>query len=214
MRYLFLYILLFTSQYSFSAIYECKDSNGNTSYQDHSCKKNEKGSEIGPPSVNSPLVDAKENWTIIDQVDDMTNQRSCVIESPSAYLGRQGSDFLFATIRVTITNTDQFVVALYSSVPLSDDMKPPSFHNDIYGLGLKIDNNQFIEVDLKINSRVIGFNSEKSNKIVSEILKGNKASIRVRFWPYDETFDGRNISLWDFQRALDALKTCKGRHIN
>lgn len=203
------FFLLLFSTLTVAGIYECKDKNGNVSYQDHSCEKGKNGAQINNPAINSAQVDSKENWTLINQTDQMTNKKQCVIESPSAYVGKQGSDFLFVSIRITATDSGEFVVGLYSSSPLSDDQRPPSFHNNIRGLGIKIDNNDFTEVDLPISSRVIGFNLEKSKQLISQMENGSNASIRVRFWPYDETFDGHKIALWDISRAIHELKSCK-----
>lgn len=216
MRYLFIFFLFFISTNSYAEIYECKDSKGSTSYQDHSCdgKIKESGLDSAQTteqsSISSGQVKTTENnkWEIFDQVDEMTNRKQCVIESPIAYVGVQGSDLLIVSIKITATDEGKFIAALYSKAISADNA--PSFHNDIYGLGIKIDKNNFIEADTKLGQHSIGFSFEKTEMIISEMTQGSSASFRVRFWPYDKTFDGHGIPLWDFNRALHSLKTCKG----
>lgn len=216
MRNLFICLLFFISTNSYSEIYECKDSKGSISYQDHSCDGKMKQSDMNvsqtteQSSISSEQVKTTENnkWEVFDQVDEMTNKKQCVIESPIAYVGVQGSDLLIVSIKITATDEGKFIAALYSKAISSDNA--PSFHNDIYGLGLKIDKNDFIEVDTKLGQHSIGFNFEKTAMIISEMAQGSSASFRVRFWPYDKTFDGHGIPLWDFNRALHNLKACKG----
>lgn len=216
MKYFVACFIFLFSTYSLAGIYECKDSKGNISYQDHSCDKEEKQSRLDATQETDktdtnqqPNGSAKNNeWTVFDQVDEMTNRKQCVIESPAAYVGIQGSDVLFVSIKITSTDDGKFIAALYSKDLASDN--GPSFHNETHGLGIKIDKNNFIETDIKISQHAIGFSFENTKLLISEMERGNEASLRVRFWPYDKTFDGHGIPLLDFNRALQALKTCRG----
>lgn len=215
MRNLFICLLFFSTS-SFAGIYECMDAKGNVSYQDHSCERSEKESRLDaePPvehqttALQPPKTIDTNKWEVFDQIDEMTNRKQCVIESPIAYVGVQGSDLLIVSIKITATDEGKFIAALYSKALSSGNA--PSFHNDIYGLGLKIDKNDFIEADMKLGQHSIGFNFEKTAAIISEMTQGGSASLRVRFWPYDTTYDGHGIPLWDFNRALHSLKACKG----
>lgn len=208
MKLLVLMLFISFSAPSLSALYKCKKNDGSISYQATKCpEKAETLMKKELPKTSSASSDY-DKWGLIEQIDKMTNNRICVIESGNSYVGKQGSDFLFVRVRVTLTDSGKYVVGLYSSSPLSDRQYPPSFHNDISGLGIKIDGNQFILVDRKASQRVLGFDRAKSQQIVSQLHSGNEVKLRVRFWPYDQTHDGGKISMRNFENATVKLKEC------
>lgn len=208
MKFLLLIILMLFSTPSVSALYKCKQDDGSISYQGNPCpEKAETLMKKERPKASANNSDY-DKWELIEQIDEMTNNRICVIESGNSYVGKQGSEFLFVRVRITLTDSEQYIVGLYSSSPLSDRQYPPSFHNDIDGLGIKVDDNQFISVDRKASQRVLGFDVAKSKQIVSQLHSGNEVKLRVRFWPYDQTHDGGKISMRDFENAIKKLKEC------
>lgn len=204
--YLIFLTLFFSAKPSLADVYQCEDKNGNITFQDRICAGKSKQS-----TLNLPTQDPKDKWELIDETDDMTNKKVCVISSPQTYVGKQGSDFLFSTIRITKSSSGNYIVGLYSHLAFDYDREPPPFHHNIQGVGIKIDQNSFITADTQASQRVIGFEVEKSKIIISELSNGNSASVRVRFWPYDYTLDGKNIQLWDFNRALQDLDSCSNR---
>lgn len=104
---------------------------------------------------------------------------------------------------------NQYLVWLISNDTTLSRLGPASFHNDISGLGIRVDRHPFIAVDKKPAQRLLGFSESQSSLIVSQMKDGNSASIRVRYWPYDDTHDGRDISMRGFTHALGLLAECR-----
>ena len=197
---------LAAASFAHANVFKCTNDDGSIVYQQVPC--------VG--GTNEPLIrsraprETRQEWTLISQTDEMTDKQQCVIESPPSYAGQRGNDFLFVSIRVTTTEQGEHVVGIHGSAPLSRRDIPPSFHNNIQGLGIRVDREPFVTVDTKAGQRVLGFGLEKSGLLVSQLSKGSQAAVRVRFWPYDHTYDGTDIALLDFGRAMDALASCRG----
>lgn len=187
-------------------MFKCTDASGHVTFSQTRCA--EDAVKLDTAQKTST---ARTEWTLIDQVDKMTGRRQCIIESPGSYVGKQGSDFLFVSIRVTLMDDSRPIVAFYSAAPLGDRVEPPSFHNDIHGLGIRIDDNPFVPVDRKAAQRVIGFEEASSERVVALLEAGSEARARVRFWPYDTLYDGSPIALSDFPRAMESLRRCNAR---
>lgn len=191
-----------------ASVYKCESPDGSLEYQGTPCDENEKTTIIEQQASQS--VSASEGpWELISRIDPMTDKKACIIESPSNFLGEQGNDFLFARVRMKLTPSGNYIVGIYTENPLSTtNVNGASFHYDINGLGLRVDSNHFIPVASKASDYVLGFSPQDSDILASEFLNGRVIKLRVRYWPYDKTYDGRGISLSSYRQALQQLHIC------
>lgn len=211
MRIIFLIFFTLISAQIKAQIYECKDSKGNVSFQDMACTTDKKQKKLEPEvKAEENYKIADEQWALSKSFDLMTEMTACVIQSPLSFVGSHNSDLLFVRVRVAITKEGYYVVGLYSDDPLAkEDTSIPLFHNNIDGVGIKVEPNGFIDADQRYGDRVIGFSLEKSSLIVNQLNSGKFINVRVRYWPYEKTYDGYAISLKGFNSALDDLKKCE-----
>lgn len=145
-----------------------------------------------------------DSWTFINHTDEMTGEQSCFAKSPNFYLGRQGNDWLFASLRVGGTEEKPLVILRSES---SFDPKPTSIHNDIEGLGLKVDG-RFFEVSASSGSYIAGFNYKQSAKILEKLNNSSGFRARLRFWPYEQTYDSEKKGLQGFRSAFRKASRC------
>jgi len=204
MKALYAAVFILLSQQTGAAVYKCTSESGAVSFQGMPCAKQEKAEEI---KVNVSSSNRIEEWELITRIDRIKKEKNCVIQSPTAYLGRQSGDFLFARVRTVLDADGKYVVGIYSDESFGKDGN--IFHNDISGLGIRVDDNDFVPVSVNANQHVLAFDHEASDALVHEFENGKKMSFRVRYWPYDETFDGVDVPLDTFPRALRQLKECE-----
>lgn len=216
MRKLLFFLVLVAISSTAQAVYKCVGPDGRVTWQDTACPQGsedaspqpETAPEVRPSTAPSRRrTEEPQRWTLFRQRDDMTDKTNCIAESPSALVGFRGSDIYFARVRVVVASKGQYIVALFSSGELGD---AAAFHNDINGLGMRIDDHPFVPVAVHPSSRVLAFSEEDSNRLVEWMEAGSQVRFRVRFWPWDETHDADNVTLDGFRNALTELRDCSG----
>lgn len=186
-----------------AAVYKCEEG-GQTVFSDQPCGQTAEKVEIRNESKRSKPK--SKGWHVQRSEDDMTGTTSCVAMSPTLYLGMDGSDPLFATLRVV--TSDVGYVAGVRSEP-SAGSRAPSIHNNIDGLGLKVGESEFREFQLSHGSYFVGFEPNTSGQIVEELRQADYFKVRLRFWPYDETYDSGEMTARGFPEALEEVQACE-----
>lgn len=199
-------LLLFFSGGATAEIYKCtKD--GKTSFSDKPCTGEQViiTQQIEEKMPPKPAESANSSWKFHRSTDEMTGKNICLAVSPNIIVGVEGRDILAATLRVTGSSLGP-IVGLKSERLFKEH--PKSFHNDIDGLGIKIGDNAFIPFDEKSGSSVLGFSSEKSRQIVEQLATGNTFRLRLRYWPYEKTYDSTPQENTSFAAVFEQVKEC------
>lgn len=186
-----------------AAIYKCEEG-GQTVFSDKPCSQTAEKLDVG--SKKATREREKAGWEVQRIEDDMTETTTCVAMSPKMYLGANGSNILFATLRVT-TSGKGFVAGVRSEG--IGGVRAPSIHNNIDGLGLKVGDFQFREFQLRHGSHLVGFDPNVAGQIVEELGQANYFKARLRYWPYDETYDSGEMTTRGFAEALAEMQACE-----
>lgn len=181
-------------------VYKCPDGKGGTVLRDVPCSA-EAGRAASQPHSSRGTTP---RWEVQEGRDTMTNEQSCTLFSPARYVLATHRQVIALRIAVAFTRSHRPLVTLVSGASASR----LSFHKDIHGLGLRIDSSPFVPIDIKGNQSVLAFLPERSQQLLPQLQTGKVAKFRVRFWPYDETFDGE-ISLAGFAEEYEALTRCE-----
>ena len=190
-----------------AAVYKCERPDGTMSYQGAPCSTKEKSikTPIGNSSGKNKINDL---WELITNKDKMTDENTCIIQSPIFFVGNQGNDFIFSRLRITKDNNGKPIVGIYIDPVTGGGESTVSFHNDIHGLGARVDKNEFVKATLKATQNVLAFDLESSEKLTEQLKTGEYIATRLRFWPYDKTYDTIPQPLSDFNRAFRLLNDC------
>lgn len=190
-----------------AAVYKCERPDGTMSYQGTPCATKEKS--IKTPIGNSTGKNKINNtWELITNKDKMTDENTCIIQSPLFFVGSQGNDLIFSRLRLTKDNNENPIVGIYIDPVTGTELSAVSFHNDIHGLGARVDKNEFVKATVKASQNVLAFDLESSEKLTEQLKTGDYIATRLRFWPYDKTYDTIPQSLSDFNRAFRLLSDC------
>jgi hypothetical protein len=190
-----------------AAVYKCERPDGTMSYQGIPCATKEKS--IKTPIGNSTGKNKINNtWELITNKDKMTDENTCIIQSPLFFVGSQGNDLIFSRLRLTKDNNENPIVGIYIDPVTGTELSAVSFHNDIHGLGARVDKNEFVKATVKASQNVLAFDLESSEKLTEQLKTGDYIATRLRFWPYDKTYDTIPQSLSDFNRAFRLLNDC------
>lgn len=186
-----------------AAVYKCEEG-GQLVFSDRPCGQNAEKLEIRERQKVKANSDSSE-WRMARFDDDMTGTTSCAAVSPLILLGIESGEMMFASMRV-VSEGDGFMVGVRSEAGIND--RPESIHNNIDGLGLKVGEFPFHEFQIQSGSYVVGFKSEPSSEIVQELKEADSFRIRLRYWPYDQTYDSVGTTTTGFVRALEEMQDC------
>lgn len=186
-----------------AAVYKCEEG-GQLVFSDRPCSQNAERLDLG--SKKEKPEREKAGWEVLRTEDDMTDTTSCVAMSPKLYLGANGADVLFATLRITAAG-NEFVAGIRSEG--IGNVRAPAIHNNIDGLGLKVGNFGFREFQLSHGSYFVGFEPNTSGQIVEELRQADYFKTRLRYWPYDETYDSGEMTTRGFSEALEEMQACE-----
>jgi hypothetical protein len=177
------------------AVNKCTSSDGKIVFQDAPCQSSTKSETL--------KIGAKaggESWQFARNKDDMTGLITCFAVSPSVYALRlKGSPI--AKIQIAMRND---IVSLSIQSPISTS----AFHNDISGMGIKIDGNDFVEINRKSSSTAVGFQPDSQALLIDQMKLGQSIKMRLKFWPWDELGDTEYLSLTGFKQALALAQEC------
>lgn len=185
-----------------AAVYKC-ESDGQTVFSDKPCGASAEKVEI---QTERKREQRKKEWEVIRSTDEMTGETTCVAKSPKAYMGKEGSEFLFASLRVMPFKSG-FIVGARSEQGF--DSRPSSLHTNINGLGVRAGEFGFKEFSMKQGSYVVGLEPDVSTQLVEELRQSDHFRIRLRYWPYQETFDSAEVTTDGLAEALQEVQDCQ-----
>lgn len=183
------------------AINKCTSPTGKVTLQDAPCDGGSRAEEI---KVTPPSDASDERWEFSKNKDQMTGKVTCVARSPEAYFFYRPQHGATVSVRVEATppSTAVLVVSMY-------DSSPDTFHFDLSGSGIKVDENEFAPMEIKFNSHRLGFRDPAIIALAKQMVNGKEVRLRLRFWPYDRLVDSfRPIPLRGFKQAFNQAVAC------
>lgn len=176
-------------------VYQCTDKSGAVTFTDQKCQTNE-----NKKVINSDTDPKKFVWRSEFVSDELTKESHCLLISKSEYVNSsvRGVDYTDIDIRIT----EGGIVYIASGTE-------GLFSNKTFGLGLKVNENDFIRVDEKSSSHLLSFNSSDSDLLIKQMQQGGLVKGRVAFFPYEDSEKDFEIPLSDFSYALEKFEKCK-----
>ena len=188
------------------AINKCTLADSKVVYQDAACDTKSKTIEqVKTWDSTGKTGTTAEVWQYSRQKDSMTGREICFAISPSVLTGYRGVNSGFAHVWVQIAMNAAGLVALtVRTSEASNDL----FHNDISGMGVKVDEKEFMPFSRKVTAHALGFSDTSTGALLSQLEGGNHIRMRLGFWPYEKLHDAPPISLIGFKPALAQAKEC------
>ena len=184
------------------AINKCTGPDGKVAYQEAPCDANNQGSEI---KVVSGKPGSGQGWQFSRQKDDMNGRVVCFASSPTIYTGYRGvhSKMISVHVQVAMSKEYPLLLSIRTSTAGSD-----LFHNDLLGMGVKVDGNEFVPITQKFNSNAVGFPDEVALNVMQQLVAGKELRLRLRFWPYQQLHDTDPVPLGSFKQAWALARDC------
>lgn len=189
------------------AVNKCTAPDGRVTYQETSCEAKSQGSEV---KVFSGKSGSGQGWEFSRQKDDMDGRVVCFASSPTIYTGYRGahSKMIPVHVQVAMSKAYPLLLSIRTSTAGSD-----LFHNDLLGMGVKVDGNEFVPVTQKFNANAVGFPEEVALNVMQQLVAGKELRLRLRFWPYQQLHDTDPVPLGSFKQAWALARECFGREL-
>lgn len=203
MKYLIAAAALLTSM-SVAAVNKCTGPDGAVSFQDAPCSAATKKAET-VKTWDSNLTGRSRGagWEFRRSADEMTGRAGCLVLSPVTSPEPKGGESKFIPVHLVLS-----VSASEVTFAVRTSTDKVLFHNDVDGMGVKLDNLAFVPLDIKGGQHVVG--SSMGRQIVDALPGARTARLRLRFWPYDSLLDTMPIATAGFQVAFAQAKQCAG----
>ncbi len=200
---MFTFIVTVAASPSAWAVNKCTGPDGRVVFQDAPCAATAKKSEtVKTWDSNLSGRSTRGTWEFRRTKDDMTGRTGCLVISPVTTPEPKG-DFKFIPVNLAISVAPTGTVF---GVRTSTDKD--LFHNDINGMGVKLDNLDFVALDIKGGQHVMG--SSKGPQLIESLSSARTVRLRLRFWPYDTLYDTMAIDTAGFAQAFAQAKSCAG----
>lgn len=192
------------------AIYRCEQG-GKTVFSDRPC-----GDEaVDITSSVASRASVKGNpttlkWQFYKHQDEMTGENTCLITTKAFTVDLQRgrlSEIKTGDLRIGMTRGLTAPNVVIRSGDFFDH-RAHSFHNDISGLGIRVGDGEFFPVEKKAGNYLLAFGDSASGQIVEQLKSGAPFRVRVRFWPYETTFDSNPIAPDGFDDSYKQLVEC------
>lgn len=189
------------------SINKCTSPNGSVTFQDAPCnaisQKSEpvrvQGERVGRTDV---LETSKDTWKFVRSVDDMTGKRSCLVGSPEASAMRVlDGRITFFHVRIVIAVAKD--ASLLGVRTISDG---DSFHNELSGSGVKLDNSDFMPLDLPVGRNTVV--SSKNSEMLTALSTAKSMRLRLKMWPYETLLDTSPITTLGYAAAMRLANAC------
>lgn len=184
-----------------AAINKCTGQDGRVSYQEAACPNSAKDSKSIAAQANGSTSDAAGVWKFKSAKDDMTGQASCFVISPVTFpVKPQPKGFYPVNAVLAFGGPDGPIFGMRTSEDKT------LFHNDLSGMGIKIDAGEFTPLTVKSGSHILGVSS--SAGVVAQLEKAQTLLARVRFWPFDQLYDLNPLAMDGYRAAVAQAKAC------
>lgn len=189
------------------AINKCTAPDGKVVYQEIPCEAKSQAAEV---KVFSDKSGSGQGWKFSRQKDDMDGQVVCFASSPTIYTGYRGvhSKMIPVHVQVAMSKAYPLLLSIRTSAAGSD-----LFHNDLLGMGVKVDSNEFVPITQKFNANAIGFPDEVMLNVMQQLVEGRELRLRLRFWPYQQLHDTDPVPLGSFKQAWALARECSKKEL-
>lgn len=177
-------------------INKCTAVDGKVVFQDAPCSG--KGEEL--KLTNRSTSSQAGEWKFEKRSDAMTGSVTCIAYSPSSMVLVRGTPSVYMVVAL---RNDLRAVTVKS-----DSDTREIFHNDLSGMGIKVDDNAFVTLDRKAGQTSVGFASDKELQVIQQLMTGKQIRIRARFWPWDNLGDSQPIGTVGFKQAYALAQDC------
>lgn len=177
---------------------KCTSPDGKVTYQRGSCPP---GNAISVERFDTPSETNGLGWTFSRVTDPMTNEVTCNAQSAEFFIPAKRS-YERAQLIVMMTKAAEPLI-------LVSTLKAGTiFHHDIRQTGLKVGDAGMLFFGSRPTQTLLAMPIGTGIPITDSMQRYQSARIRVRFWPWDETFDSAAIPLQGFKRAFALAKQC------
>ena len=189
------------------AVNKCTGPDGKVAYQDAPCANTSQATTIKLPDSSNV---SGAGWVFSRQKDEMDGRVVCFAASPTIYTGyRSGrSNLVYVNLQIAMSKAYPLLLTIRTSTASSD-----LFHNDIGGMGIKVDGNEFVRITEKFNANAVGFTDDVALNVVQQLTDGKTLKMRLRFWPYQQLHDTDPISLGNFKQAWASAHACLAKEL-
>jgi hypothetical protein len=186
------------------AVNKCTDSTGKVVFQDAPCPSGLQADEV-KVWQNTPGASGGRSaeWQFLKATDQMTGKTSCKASSPVAYVParRSSRDFNQMQLVVSAYGGGKFIafVDLFST-------SANILHNDVNGMGIRVEPGTFHPLNTRASQRIVA--TTESASLIDQLIQGKTFRLRMRFWPYDDLEDSRDIPLTGVRQAIAMAAEC------
>jgi len=181
------------------AINKCTGPDGKVTYQEAQC-----------PSASTAADEVKtwgaggrpgERWLFTRQKDEMTGAVVCFAGSPYTYVMAARNA---VAVRLLVAYGKGARVVTVRTIEVGGDL----FHNDLIGMGVKVDGNEFLPITRSVNQHAVGFSPVAQEQLIGQLDGARSIKLRVRFWPYDSLRDSEALPTDGMKQSLAAAQAC------
>ncbi len=146
-------------------------------------------------------------WDFLARYDKHIIDDECWAVSPTVFIGRLGQVFYFASVSVGGTWENPRLL-IQSEAGL--EKAPTRFHAYKSNLGLWTETLPFQAINREVGEHniLLGFDPQRTRRIVDNFRQMLSFRLRLRFAPVDEAFDSPNITLNGFVDAFKRADKC------
>lgn len=185
------------------AVNKCTGADGKVVYQDAACSVAAK--TVAQVKTWDSTGNTSQAWRFSRNKDSMTGREVCFAVSPFIYTGDRGVSGGLVTVWIQVAIGTDAAVAL---TVRTSEASSKLFHNDISGMGIKVDEKEFTPFTQKVNAHVVSFSDAATFALLAQMETGSQIRMRLRFWPYDQLHDTPPTSMVGFKPALAQAKAC------
>lgn len=184
------------------ALHKCKGPDGRVTYSDTHCRTGQEAQDVKVWDSRLSGRSKSGAWEFRRSKDEMTGKTACLILSPvTSPDPTKSQDVKFLPAHLVID-----VAASGNTFAVRTSTDKDLFHNDLSGMGVKLDNLEFVPLNVKGGQHVVG--SSQGDKILEALPKARDLRLRLRFWPYDTLYDTLPIHTAGYAAAAEQAHQC------
>lgn len=181
------------------ALVKCTSPSGKITYQQGSCPNDTKIEVMKNITQNSGSI-TSEAWRFTRNTDSMTGAVTCTARSPEILVGTK-REYIYLQLVVVATTSEPLVM-------LTSGKSAAIFHHKIHGTGIKVGESALLPFASRPTQSTLIMPTGTGGPIVESMHQYPTARVRVRIWPWDETYDSVSVSMQGFKQAFALAKQC------
>lgn len=185
------------------AVNKCTTPGGSVVFQDAPCSIGQKADSV-KVWKNTPSESGGPNtvWRFERTQDSMTGRAACFAYSPSTIII---ANSYRDTNEARLVLSAQPAGNVLAVLRLESSSKS-IFHNDLEGMGIKVDPGSFHPLTIKVGQNLVS--TPKAPTLIEELATANSFRLRIRFWPYDKLVDSGSVTTSGMKAALTMATEC------